>query len=337
MADTLIPINADATSGDPKYAARATRQTIVAVPLAGASASRPFGVKSGVRPGTAASTVTVSLSGSTPTWTVNPHAGVIDAQTSNLAGAYLYAVESAKTGQLAAQDGTNARIDLVCVQVSDKDEGQASTSGPVVVTVTGTANGSLPVPAAPDRSIVLAQVNVPKVGGGAPTVTWVAPTAASAGGIPAFRSSAELTAFAGSAGQYADLIASTNLATFPVGLYRHDGTAWVPYLADTRWVSLPGFSSSNWTSVNTPGIRKLGSQVFMRGQVTRNGTIASQDGIFTLAAGWRPAQDTYISATTNSGATVRLRIFANGRVEVNAFSGTPTYVIFDGVSFLADL
>ena len=68
---------------DGTYSAADARLLLTGLPLAGATAGRPLGVRSGVRPGTPASTVTTTQT----TWTVAPHAGVIDAQTSTTAGA----------------------------------------------------------------------------------------------------------------------------------------------------------------------------------------------------------------------------------------------------------
>jgi hypothetical protein len=202
MVDTLIPLNAP-VNGDPKYAARAARQTLVGVPLSGATAARPLGARSGVRPGTPASTVTVTLSGSTPNWAVNPHAGAIDTQ-SPAAGPYEYAFDAQKTGALAAQDGSNARVDLVCVLPFDTDEDQSGDRKVDIVTVTGTANGSLAAPAAPARAMVLARVNVPKAGSGTnPTVTWVAPYLTAAGGVIPVDTAGNLLLITGHPGQVA--------------------------------------------------------------------------------------------------------------------------------------
>lgn len=329
MAITIWPV--DAKNGAPQYAGRGLRQTTVGVPLAGATSARPLGVRSGVRPGTPTNTVAVSGS----TVTVRPHAGVLDVQAAVEASGYEYSVDAAVTVSSSfAQDQSNPRTDIVWVQVADPSEGNGTAPGITFGYTAGTASGTPATPTLPDRSMLLGRLNVPKAGAGSPTVTWVAPTLVAAGGVVPVRSVAELNAVAGSAGAYADLTANADDTTYGLGLYRSTGTVWVAVTADSGWQALPGFSAS-WSTTNNPTIRKVGSQVFMRGQVNRP-TMATGDGIFTLTAGWRPTQDTYISATTNSGATVRLRIYTSGRVEVNAITGSPQYVILDTISFLAD-
>lgn len=285
MTDTLMPINA-AASGDPKYAARAARQTLVGVPLSGATAARPLGVRSGVRPGTPSTTATVALSGTTPTWTVNPHAGVIDAQASAAAGAYEYAFDAVKSGSLAAQDSTNARRDLLCVQVSDTDEDQSGLRKVDIVSATGTANGSLALPTVPDRSMPIVVVNVPKAGGGNPTVTWIAPVSVAAGGVVPVSSSAELLALPKFPGAYADLIAATDGTT--LGLYHcADGANWTLAVGDTGWITPSSMVGGTGTGGAGSAVqyRKRNGVVYMTGFWVPSTNSEIQ---FRLPAGFRP-------------------------------------------------
>ena len=186
MVDHVYPVAA--VAGAPSYDGRALRQTSVAPFVAGATAARPLGARSGVRPGTSTSTVTVTST----TWTVGPHAGVIDAEAAAEAGPYTYSFDASKTGAMTAADATNPRIDLLSVQISDpaESDGSSTPSAAVVYTV-GTAAASPAVPAAPARSMALAQIPVPKSGTGSPSVIWVAPYAVSAGGPIPVRSQAE--------------------------------------------------------------------------------------------------------------------------------------------------
>jgi hypothetical protein len=112
------------------------------------------------------------------TWTIAPHAGVLDLETSATAGPYFYAVRVAETGAVTAANATNPRIDIVYVQVNDPAEGDGSST-PAVVSgyLAGTAAASPVAPSAPNsRCLILAQILVPKSGTGSPSVTWVAPT-----------------------------------------------------------------------------------------------------------------------------------------------------------------
>lgn len=196
MAITIWPANA--SNGVPAVAGRGLRQTSVGVPLGGATAARPLGIRSGVRPGTPASTVAVANG----TVTVAPHAGAIDGQTAAEAGGYEYSSDSAvPVVSNLTQDQSNPRVDLVSVQVSDPSESDGTAVAQVQFVYTqGTAAASPLAPgdagapvAAPARSFPLARVNVPKSGGGNPTVSWVAPYSLAAGGTLIVNQVAELT------------------------------------------------------------------------------------------------------------------------------------------------
>lgn len=171
----------DAVSGAPTFSARQGRQLSIAPFVAGATATRPLGARSGVRPGTPTSTVTATST----TWTVNPHVGVIDAEAAAQAGPYAYSFDQVQTGNMTAASGSYARIDLISVQISDPAESDgSSTPGATIVYTAGTAAAPA-LPPQPPRSMVIAQINVPISGGGSPSVTWVAPYfAAPSGAIP---------------------------------------------------------------------------------------------------------------------------------------------------------
>jgi hypothetical protein len=185
MTITVYP--ADAVSGTPNYSGRMLRQTM-AVAFAGASAARPLGARSGVRPGTPSSTVTATST----TWTVQPHAGLLDLETALQASAYAYSSDAAVTGTMTAANATNPRVDVIWVTVNDaaESDGTSASTPPNVAFgySAGTAAAS-PVapgvgqgsPAVPTRSMIIAQINVPVSGGGSPTVTWIAPYCAAAG------------------------------------------------------------------------------------------------------------------------------------------------------------
>lgn len=169
----------DAVSGSPLNTGRRLRQTQMAPLLGGATAVRPLGARSGVRPGTSTSTVTATST----LWTAGAHAGVLDVQAAAEAGPYGYAVDAAVTGGVTAANASNPRVDIVYVQLSDPSESDGTTTpGVNVLYLAGTAAATPVAPARPARSLVLAQINVPRSGGGNPTVTWVAAYTAAAGG-----------------------------------------------------------------------------------------------------------------------------------------------------------
>jgi hypothetical protein len=187
MAITVWPVNA--VNGSPQYAGRALRQTTVSPFSPMGVATRPLGALSGVRVGTPSTTV----SATSTTWTCAPHAGVLDLEAAAEAGAYSYSVDASVSGSVNAADSTNARIDIVYAQLSDPAESDGSTTPGVAIRyLAGTASGTPAAPATPARSLVLAQISVPKSGGGSPSVTWAAPK--TVGGKPTFQTRAQLLA-----------------------------------------------------------------------------------------------------------------------------------------------
>ena len=175
MAGVVWPV--DAQSGAPNYTGRWLRQTHSAY-MMGATATDPFGVLPGVRPGTA-SVVTASST----TWTVKPHAGMLDYETSTLASGYAYSFDANVTGSVqAAPSVGQSRIDILSVQLNDPTESDGSASPvPTIVYTPGTQGTPGTQPATPARNMLLAVINVPS--SGSPTVSLVAPVAVAAGGI----------------------------------------------------------------------------------------------------------------------------------------------------------
>lgn len=172
MAGTGVAYPADAVTGAPLFTALQGRNAL-SVMMGGASSARPLGGVTGVRPGTPATTVTATST----TWTAAPFAGYIDLQASNTNSGYAFVFGASTSGAVTAAGGS-ARTDIVWVQIADSNTGDGSTGAPRVI-IDYTANTLTP----PARAFVIAQINVPASGGGAPTVTWVAPYTVAAGGI----------------------------------------------------------------------------------------------------------------------------------------------------------
>jgi len=186
MTERMWPV--DAVGGAPVYSGRGLRQ-LHSPYLAGATAADPFGGVSGVRPGTSSGTVTATST----TWRCAPHAGVLDIQPAVEAGPYTYAIDEAVTGAVTASDASYSRIDLIYVQLTDQAEGNASAATPpsvVVRYIAGQPRATPVAPTTPARSMRLAEITVPKTGGGAPSVRWVAPYSAGAGGVIAVQDQA---------------------------------------------------------------------------------------------------------------------------------------------------
>jgi len=169
MTATLFLVNA--VAGAPTNSGKSTRQALSAA-LGGATAARPLGARSGVRPGTPTSTVAATST----TWTIHPHAGILDTQASATAGPYWYALDADVTGAVTAAHATWPRKDILWVRCDDPAESDGSTVPAVVFGYTaGTAAASPAAPATPARSMRLATISVPLSGGGAPTIVFDAP------------------------------------------------------------------------------------------------------------------------------------------------------------------
>jgi hypothetical protein len=220
MAIVVHPI--DASAGAPAYTAQQTRQAFGA--LTGfATTARPLGARSGVRPGTPATTVALSGAGST-TWTVGAHSGILDTESPVAAGAYQYATDGTDTGTITAASVSIARVDIIWVAVNDTVQDSSGLRNGVVTYQAGTVAGTAPAPTNA-RAMVLAQINVPISGGGAPTVTWVAPYSVAAGGILVCKSSAD---YPTSAQQYEGLYVEDQTLNY---LLRSNGTTLSKYEA----------------------------------------------------------------------------------------------------------
>lgn len=173
MAGVAWPIDAvPAETGDPEYAARDARQASIAPLAGGATAARPLGAWSGVRPGTPADTVEVTST----TWTVHQVAGVIDVQAATESGPYGFAFDEDQTGSVGAADATYPRWDALYVVLDDPAEDDSTVPEVRVEYRDGTPAASPALPAdPPDRSFRLCKIVVPAAGGGSPSVVWDAP------------------------------------------------------------------------------------------------------------------------------------------------------------------
>jgi hypothetical protein len=186
MVDTIGWANA--VGGAPAYSGRALRQ-LNGVAFAGATSGRPLGARSGVRPGTSTTTVTATSTA----WTCGPVAGIADVMTAAESGAYPFSCDLTATGGVMAASASYPRVDIVYVLITDPENG---TTVPTVTRgyLAGTAAASPVTPVAPTGAFTIANINVPISGGGAPTVTWVAPYAVAAGGMTPVRNQGERNA-----------------------------------------------------------------------------------------------------------------------------------------------
>lgn len=324
----LIVFMVDAVSGAPSYTGQNVRD-VLSVFLGGATSARPLGCFSGVRPGTPSSTVTATST----TWTVKSHAGAIDAEVAAAAGPYLYALDANTSGAMNAADGTNPRVDLISIQISDpaESDGSSTPSAAIIYTV-GTPAASPSAPATPARSLALAQINVPKSGGGSPSVTWVAPSLYGAGGIVPVSGASAYPA-SPYRGQYID--------DATLGLMRWDGSQWQPFGlgGDTGWLTLPVGASYNTAS--TAQMRLKDGTVRMRLLVELNSganfptnTVTAVIGAGGLPTAFRPSsQVNFILSGPNVGTAVRCEVNSDGSMSFVTPATTGPYVDMVGVRY----
>jgi len=169
-----------------------------------------------VRSGVLGAVPAVSLSGSTVQ--VGPFNGVVGTAK----GGYLTGVDSVTSaGTLSPADQTNGRLDRVILEVLDPDNGTAgSDRGRRLRIVTGTPAALPGLPPLPVNSLHIAQIQVPRVGGGNPAVTVDCLLTAAAGAPVPVRNVAERGALSPRVGdQVARLDHGGAVQTW-------DGTSW---------------------------------------------------------------------------------------------------------------
>jgi len=170
MTITVLPIDADTTTGLPSYPALNERQAFAA--LDGNPVASVFGGRSGFRVGTLPSIVSVTST----QWTLNPCSARIFPAGVTYQGGYGWASDQVITGiaptNFTVADPSNPRLDILYITVNDSSAGDGSgaRSAPVNY-LAGTPSGTPAAPALPPRSFLVATIAVPKVGTGSPTIT----------------------------------------------------------------------------------------------------------------------------------------------------------------------
>lgn len=211
MASVVWPVNTES------YTPQEWRQTQSPM-IGGATAARPLGARSGVRPGTPTSTV--GLDNAT-TYRVKPHAGVLDLATGATTGPYFYAIDADVTGTVVAAEAI-IRKDILWVRLDDPSNADGSSTPAAALGYTKGTVASTP-PVTPARSMRIATITVPVSGGGPPTIVWDAPYAVGAGGIVPTRNDTERTALLASASAECPIV--TDCLDSPGTLLRSTGGA----------------------------------------------------------------------------------------------------------------
>jgi hypothetical protein len=158
-------------------------------------------------------------------------------------GGYPFAFDAVATGSMTVADASNPRIDIVYVLITDPENG-VTTPTATRAYLAGTAAASPSAPATPAGAFVLAVINVPKSGGGSPTVTWVAPYCASAGGQQAANTFSQLP----TAANVGDMCIANDTGI----VYRYSGSAWKPWESALITIT-PTVSSETGTLTSANG------------------------------------------------------------------------------------
>lgn len=316
----LFPV--DAVGGVPNYTGQLARQAL-SVLMGGRKSVRPLGARSGVAAGSPSGIVMAT----SVAWTVNPHAGVLDLQTAATAGGTLYAIDVAVAGSMTPADASNQRVDSLFIRHDDPSQSDGSSvPAPTITYVAGTpgaaggargAAGGPPV--VPSRAFELAQITVPPVGGGSPSVAVVAQYVVASGGIVPCRSNT-----------FGDYPSSPYVGQYiddaTLGLCRWDGSQWSPVSqTGQRLAAAASTGNSIMTLLNTwypiPGTAtgmtiNLATQRWIRvvGRATRITMVGGANGLYNVgvgfnAGGYNPASATYtggsqtlLTATGGPGA-----------------------------------
>lgn len=263
--------------------AQAARQGSAAV--YGGGSGRRLGGRSGFRVDTPSNILTATST----TWTLGPCSAMIDPGASTHQGMYGWASDANVTGSVTAADATNARKDIVYIQVNDSSAGDGSgAKSATPAYLAGTPSASPVAPALPARSFLVGTIDVPKVGGGSPTVTLNPARFAAAGGILPVYSQAERDALVAYAGL---TVRRMDVTGHP--LEEHDGAAWQRDRDYSNWIT----TDVNWTYGGGLIKTTVGGKTFVQligimyrqsgGSFTVNVGSDVALGVY-IPAGWRP-------------------------------------------------
>lgn len=297
---------------DGTYSRKQARQLIGAL-VGGKGSARPLGGYSGL-------TSPVAVSATSTTWTVGAFTGIMDVESDATMGPFLIQHDGG-TGSVTAASSSFIRYDLLYVTVVD-----ATTTLPTIGYVAGTVATTLP--ATPANSIPLAQLTVPISGGGAPTVTIIAPQAVAAGGIiPASGASAYPT----------NPRVGQEVNDFTLGkLVRTPSATWGRDVNDTGWINITSMAGGFSTAFAQA--RLCGNRVDLQGGLSNTSyATASFTTAANLPAGIpAPLTNKIFGINSTGSATKALQITTGGAIQAYSTAGTSTVYSLDGVYWYTD-
>jgi hypothetical protein len=148
----------------------------------GGGSGRRLGGRSGFRVDTPANVLTATST----TWTLGPVAAMIDPKSTTHQGMYGWSSDANITGGIDPADETNARKDVIYIDLWDDTAGDGT--GLVEANVKYLAGTPSSIPTAPlHTGFLVGTISVPKFGGGSPTVVLNPARYVAAGGaLPVF-------------------------------------------------------------------------------------------------------------------------------------------------------
>lgn len=312
-----LAIDADPATQLPAYSGAAFRTALGGL-LATTSASAT-GTRSGALDTRA---FKASLSGQT----VTVATGGFVVGTS--AGPYLMGLDQPlQAGTVAPADPTNARIDRVIVRVDDPANGGTSDRAAAVLVVTGTPSA---VPSAPSVSgasgwAELARVNVPRQGGGAPSLTDTRTFSTTAGGVLPFATQSQISAHTPPPGTLAFCIEDNSLQM-------RAASKWARLIVaeDTGWMSF-GSLPSGWAARESFQYRVRNGILYLRGALANSSFSGGWLTVGVLPVGARPQYTVGASIQGNTAVGQSAQITSAGLVQVYSTAQTGAWYMISGL------
>lgn len=311
---TLPPLAIDAgDSGGPVYTSEAIRSALGAVLVGGTTPGRARTGALGM------GSFQVALSGSTVTAAPGGYA------IATAAGTYISALTSTFTvGTLTPADATNPRTDLVVLRIDDPSNGGTTDRAGSIEILTGTPAASPVRPSVTGTPVyaLLAQIAVPRSGGGSPVVTDLRTWTAGTGGVVPFRTTTEINSWAAPQGTLAYSLSDTKT-------YIRQGTAWknLQVEEDTGWVTVTPTDFALYGA--TPmEIRKKNGVVQFNGAIKpKTAGALSAKTIATLPVAYRPSGSNSVYAVCHgSGQNLWLLLVSTAGLAQGERYGTTSEV-----------
>lgn len=236
------------------------------------------------------------------TATVGPFSCLIDGTSNSLQGSYWVTLDAATTITIGAGN-TQARIDLISMQIQDNAyDGSGFQRAQLVVTA-GTPSGSPVAPAAPANSISLWTLPVPALASSVTfsTATAVFPYTAAVGGIIPVRASTDQPAVVNGVGFRWRLDVTAAAGSVSPLESSTDGTTWVPvYTPPGAWTAYtPTFTGTKGNGTVFGAYTLLGKTVTVRANFQWGSTTTLGASVFGLSLPFAAAVPTGMSGIPN--------------------------------------